>query len=258
MNKDYWDGPYYDYLVSRTAEANSSDIDKSNIIKNDIKIPSDKTYEFFVKKMDLKKGSNLLDVGCGFGRTFKFFLDFKVNITGVDISKKMIKAASKDFDKEELVKKLIISPAEKLPFEDSKFDYLASFGTFDCTNQNLVLPEMLRVVKPGGLLCFSGKNYCYKFEDQKAYAAETGASSKGHPNSFTFYEKMVNQLISGGNLIKEELFFLNRGDTTDLDYKNKNPGQFYEYTIYVIKGKDSGKFNNIYSPTSYVYDALNL
>ena len=33
----------------------------------------------------------------------------------------------------------------------------------------------------------------------------------------------------------------------NLDYKNKNPGQFYEYTIYVIKGKDSGKFNNIYS-----------
>ena len=56
MNKDYWDGPYYDYLVSRMVEANSSDIDKSNIIKNDIKIPSDKTYEFFVKKNGFKKG----------------------------------------------------------------------------------------------------------------------------------------------------------------------------------------------------------
>ena len=235
MNKDYWDGPYYDYLVSRTAEANSSDIDKSNIIKNDIKIPSDKTYEFFVKKMDLKKGSNLLDVGCGFGRTFKFF-DFKVNITGVDISQKMIKAASKDFDKEELVKKLIISPAEKLPFEDSKFDYLASFGTFDCTNQNLVLPEMLRVVKPE-VCCVFRKNYCYKFEDQKAYAAEIGASSMATRILSPFTKKVVNQLISGGNLIKEELFFLNRGDTTDLNYKNKNPGQFYEYTIYVNKGQ---------------------
>ena len=208
--------------------------------------------------MDLKKGSNLLDVGCGFGRTFKFFLDFKVNITGVDISKKMIKAASKDFDKEELVKKLIISPAEKLPFEDSKFDYLASFGTFDCTNQNLVLPEMLRVVKPEACCVFPEKTIVTNLKTKKLMPLKLELHLRATRILSPFTKKMVNQLISGGNLIKEELFFLNRGDTTDLDYKNKNPGQFYEYTIYVIKGKDSGKFNDIYSPTSYVYDALNL
>ncbi len=255
MSKEYWEGPYYDYLMARMEEANSKNLKKSTLIKNDIKIPSDKTYELFVKKMKLIKGQKLIDIGCGFGRTFDYFFKHEVFVSGIDISSRMIEAAKKSYENEDLITELIVSSAEKLPFKDNQFDYLTSFGTFDCTNQELVLPEMLRVVKPGGLLCFSGKNYCYNFNDDKAYAAELGAKSKGHPNSFTFYEKMINQLIDNGHLIKEELFFVSRGDTTSLDIKKKNPGQFYEFTLYVINGNNPGDFSNLRSPTSYVFDA---
>ena len=53
MSKEYWEGPYYDNLMARMEEANSKNLKKSTLIKNDIKIPSDKTYELFVKKMKL-------------------------------------------------------------------------------------------------------------------------------------------------------------------------------------------------------------
>ncbi len=258
MSKEYWDGEYYDYLVSRMEEANSKTLEQSLLLKDDIKIPSDKTYELFVKKMKLQKDSTLLDVGCGFGRTFKYFFERGVKVSGIDISQKMITAAINENSNENLLNELIVSPAETLPFEDNQFDFLASFGTFDCTNQDLVLPEMLRVVKPGGLICFSGKNYCYQFKDVKAYAAEIGAKSKGHPNSFTFYEKMTNLLTANGHKINEEMFFVNRGDTTDLQITKRNPGQFYEYTLYITKGTGAGNYNDIYSSTSYVYDAMNI
>ena len=104
--------------------------------------------------------------------------------------------------------------------------------------------------------CASGKNYCYRFDDEKAYAAELGAKSKGHPNSFTHYEKMISLLKAAGHEIKQELFFEKRGDTTDLVSLTSNPGQFYEFTIYVQKKAGVGKFQRIYSPTSYVYDSL--
>ncbi len=257
MTKEYWDGPYYDYLLARAKEANNLKISDSELVKNDIKIPSDKTYKLFVEKMKLQKNSRLLDLGCGFGRTFKYFFEKGVFVTGVDISQKMIKEAEKSYKKNNLIENLIVSKAEKLPLNDNEFDYLTSFGTFDCINQKLGLSEMLRVVKPGGLLCFSGKNYCYKFDDLKAYSAEIGAMKKGHPNSFTYYEKMKQILIKNGNKVTNELFFINRGDTTNLKIKYKNPGQFYEYTIYVIKGENVGIIREIHSPTSYVYDSFN-
>ena len=217
MTKEYWNGTYYEYLVARMNEANDlGNSEDSLLIKNDIKIPADKTYQLFVEKMKLKSGKSLLDLGCGFGRTFKYFFEKGVQVTGVDISYKMINAARQAFSSEELLDDLLVSPAENLEFDDNQFDYLASFGTFDCTNQDLVLAEMVRVVKPGGLLCFSGKNYCYRFDDEKAFAAEIGAKSKGHPNSFTHYEKMITSLQTAGHKVKQELFFEKRGDTTNL------------------------------------------
>ena len=103
MTKDYWDGTYYEYLVARMNEANDQrNGDGSALIKNDIKIPADKTYELYVDMMSIESGKTLLDLGCGFGRTFKYFFGKGVHVTGVDISYKMIDAARQAYSSEEL------------------------------------------------------------------------------------------------------------------------------------------------------------
>ena len=33
MSKEYWEGPYYDYLIARMDEANSKNLKKSILIK---------------------------------------------------------------------------------------------------------------------------------------------------------------------------------------------------------------------------------
>ena len=251
MSKEYWDGPYYDYLKARVEEANSLSLTESEIIPADIKIPSDATYKFFVDQLKPKANNSVLDLGCGFGRTFPILFDFDLFVSGIDISKKMIREAEAQFTGNENLVDLKVGPAEELPYENESFDYLVCFGTFDSTQQNHSLAEAIRVLKLGGTACISGKNFNYCNTDNKAFEAELGAKSKGHPNSFTYYDKMCGQLTQNGVSIVNEMFFVNRGDTTSLKTMCEQPPQFYEYTIYLRKLSEKPcVFSDIHSPVS--------
>ena len=76
--------------------------------------------------MKLIKGQKLIDIGCGFGRTFDYFFKHEVFVSGIDISSRMIEAAKKSYENEDLITELIVSSAEKLPFKDKEFDFVYS------------------------------------------------------------------------------------------------------------------------------------
>lgn len=111
--------------------------------------PREVWWRSWIKKLGLKSGQKVLEVGCGRG----IFLDrlvgeIKVKTFGVDSAKLAIEEAKKEsFCRHELR----VADASKLPFENNGFDSVLSFDTLEhIKNQKQAVSEMARVLKPDG------------------------------------------------------------------------------------------------------------
>jgi ubiquinone/menaquinone biosynthesis C-methylase UbiE len=96
---------------------------------------------------------NILDVGCGYGRTLSELHDrgFK-NLTGADFSQAMINRGLKLHPKLNLLK----NDGNELPFPDDKFDAVLLIAVLTCTanlkEQKNLISEISRVLTSGGIL----------------------------------------------------------------------------------------------------------
>ena len=101
----------------------------------------------------LIKGGKILEVGIGTGKNINYY--GKWEITGVDISRKMLERALIRAKKSGKSVDLIQADAESLPFKDEVFDGAISTYVF-CSVENLAkgLREVYRVLKPGGRAYF--------------------------------------------------------------------------------------------------------
>jgi len=87
----------------------------------------------------------LLEVGCGTGHWSQFFSDCGFEVTGVDVSKPMIKIAqSKNIPNASFQ----IADGHSLPFNDNSFDVTAAITTLEFVHDaELVLQEMARCTR---------------------------------------------------------------------------------------------------------------
>lgn len=98
------------------------------------------------------KGTNVLDIGCGSGYGSAKLNEAGYQITGVDISKEMIRLATQ-FRKHAPIS-FIQADANELPFADQSFDGVMSINVLEWTNIPVeALAELTRVLKKDGLLC---------------------------------------------------------------------------------------------------------
>ena len=97
------------------------------------------------------QGMKLLEVGCGTGHWSRFFSDCGFEVTGVDVSERMIKTAQ---GKNIANASFQIADGHSLPFKDNSFDVTAAITTLEFAgNTELVLREMARCTrKPSGQL----------------------------------------------------------------------------------------------------------
>lgn len=100
-------------------------------------------------------GMHLLDVGCGTGALAHVaFENGAKSIVCGDISAVMLKMAIEKEVSQNAERSFCQLDAEALPYKESSFDAVVSGMTFGTLpNQKLALAEMVRVVKPGGLVC---------------------------------------------------------------------------------------------------------
>jgi SAM-dependent methyltransferase len=99
-------------------------------------------------------GKRILDVGCGTGRGVLDFARKACMAIGVDASLDMLTCAKGKITND-LNCSLAASVAQKLPFPDAAFDVVTSLNflhLFGVETQRMIVVEMKRVVKPGGLL----------------------------------------------------------------------------------------------------------
>lgn len=129
-----------------------------NYIKNSDPLIKDWLYkENNYLKKNVKRGTVVLDVGCGFGRNIEAINKIAKKVVGIDNNKplceKNIEKLSKFKDVE-----FFCENAEKMHFPNNTFDYVIcmgnTFGDF-AENKLKILKEMKRVAKSGGKIIIS-------------------------------------------------------------------------------------------------------
>lgn len=107
--------------------------------------------KYAISLVDFREGQSILEVGIGTGISLKNY-PAGCCITGIDISSGMLKKAEKRAEKLRFKRiELKVMDATKIEFPDKFFDYVvAAFVISVCQQPELVLSEMLRVLKDDG------------------------------------------------------------------------------------------------------------
>lgn len=118
----------------------------------------DKWRRHLVKRSKAGPGSNVLDICCGTGKItmeLAHTVGPKGHVTGLDFSHSMLDVAQKTIAASGLAERitLVQGNAMCLPFPDHAFDAVTvGWGLRNVPDIFTVVGEMLRVVKPGGMV----------------------------------------------------------------------------------------------------------
>jgi len=110
---------------------------------------------------DWIKNKEVLEVGCGLGSVSQLMAEHEAKVTAIDLTPRGVKNTNRRF---ELLRKehpemktltdckAIEADAQKLPFEDSKFDFVISWGVIHhAPDTRRCMKEIYRVLKKGGM-----------------------------------------------------------------------------------------------------------
>jgi SAM-dependent methyltransferase len=99
-------------------------------------------------------GREVLELGCGAGQFGLSLVRSGARVTGIDNSEKQLEFARANVGDRMT---LVHGSAEALPFEDASFDVVCGdHGAMGFTDPRVVVPEVARVLRPGGRFAFSG------------------------------------------------------------------------------------------------------
>ena len=164
-----------------------------------------------INMMNPSLGKNLIDVACGTGDIGKLYLDNtdrNNKITSVDPNKGMVSQGKQKLSNYKNIN-WVISTAEKLPFEDNKFDfYTISFGLRNTKNLSKALSEAYRVLKPGGrYLCLEfskiqNSNLDFIYKNYSKLIPIVGQLVVGEKEPYEYLVKSIEQFINQEELIQ--------------------------------------------------------
>lgn len=100
------------------------------------------------------KPSKVLDIACGTGDSLVALAKSGIkDLTGIDISKKMLGVAEKKLKRKHIDVKIFHEDCASMSFEDETFDAVTTFfGMRNFEDKLQCLAEIRRVLKPGGTL----------------------------------------------------------------------------------------------------------
>jgi len=107
--------------------------------------------ESLCEAIDLTAGSQVLDVACGNGNAALAAARRFCQVTGLDYVPELLDKAGERARAERLELTTVVGDAERLPFQDGRFDAVVStFGVMFAPDQERAANELTRVVRPGG------------------------------------------------------------------------------------------------------------
>lgn len=112
--------------------------------------------EELCEQMDIRAGSNVLDLCTGSGNAAISAARRWCKVTGIDYAPTLLEHARERAKAEQLPIEFIEADAENLPFEDQSFEViLSTFGIAFAPNQEKAASEMTRVCKVGGRIALA-------------------------------------------------------------------------------------------------------
>lgn len=101
-------------------------------------------FKTYVGPLD---GMSVLDVGCGQGHDVAEFIAFGMECEGLEINPRYVKEGRRLFPNAKITK----GSAESLPYADGSFALVYCRNLVFCTDPKKCLPELRRVLRPGGV-----------------------------------------------------------------------------------------------------------
>ena len=104
----------------------------------------------------IRQGMRLLDVACGTGVVALTASRLGAEAQGIDLTPELISRAIENSKIMGLKAKFVEGDAEFLPYKENEFDVILSqYGHMFAPRPSVVVKELARVLKPGGILAFS-------------------------------------------------------------------------------------------------------
>lgn len=152
---------------------------------------------FIIKKLGLKKGMSILDIGCGNGRHCLEFARRGYRATGIDSSKDLIALARKRAGREKLSVRFIQKDMTALSFSN-EFDVAISVYSFGFLKKkgehSIAMEKVARSLKNGGkLLLITGNSL------QKLNEARKSFIKRGSGKLFT---RTSEKTLDSGTVVK--------------------------------------------------------
>src|SRR5690242_8406617 len=112
--------------------------------------------EAFYRRLPIKPGAELLDVGCGAGQLSLIAARAGVRVTGCDIATNWLAQARRSAAAEGLTVVFEEGDAEALPYENATFDAVVTLiSAMFAPRPELVAAELTRVCRPGGIIAMA-------------------------------------------------------------------------------------------------------
>lgn len=182
-------------------------------------------------------GKTVLDIACGEGYGSHIMSGNATAVFGVDIDIATIRKARLKYVKENLEFKE--GSTDAIPFEDAMFDVVVSFETIEHHDKHeLMLSEIKRVLKPGGLMILSTpdklyysdkRNFVNKFHIKELYKADFSELVLAH---FKNVQMLNQRFINGNSVIQDDKIdsvAIYSGNYNEVGRKDVNP--FYLVAI---------------------------
>jgi len=173
LQKFTWEKLAQEYLkyFNKIVENNKRALDYSVIVKKILKrkerLKKAKQILFVLKdylKTDLTK-LTCLDIGCSSGVISSYLADHFAEVIGIDIDKKAITLAQKEYKKKNL--NFYFQDALKMPFKDNSFDVVVCNQVYNFVpDSRQLMREIYRVLKLGGICFFGARNKYTLIESQ--------------------------------------------------------------------------------------------
>jgi len=165
---------------------------------------TDQQVKFLVRELQLKKNDRILDLACGYGRHTNELSRLGYHVTGVDINQRLLKTAMIEAPIANTNPKYIRKDLREFRCSMQFDKIFLLFTYFDFTRDGIVLSNIMRALKIGGLFCLDVMNLDYPFSLFNSKVFDVTEKLSG--NAIQYHDIVRRRISMHGNVLFEESF----------------------------------------------------